>query len=223
MKRFEESKKKKKHKIVRKVDHEWTRENGPFEGVCGQLLSCVQLSASPWTVAHQSTLSMGFPRQEYWMDCHSLLHRIFATQGLNMDFLHGLYHWTTWEAHSFRCGEGKEENVTIFLVYPNKYVKEREEQGNEGYLQGNNDWMTMGFQDGQWVRRSHESGEGWWNTSRSMNLRSWWELKCWWRWGIGKMVVRVRELKLDDGSNFCSQRRTRVCCTSGIQTKSLFP
>ena len=27
---------------------------------------CVQLFATPWTVAHQAPLSMGFPRQEYW-------------------------------------------------------------------------------------------------------------------------------------------------------------
>ena len=26
----------------------------------------VQLFATPWTVAHQAPLSMGFPRQEYW-------------------------------------------------------------------------------------------------------------------------------------------------------------
>ena len=30
------------------------------------LLSCVQLFATLWTVAHQTPLSMGFPRQEYW-------------------------------------------------------------------------------------------------------------------------------------------------------------
>ena len=29
-------------------------------------LSCVQLFATPWTVAHQASLSMGFSRQEYW-------------------------------------------------------------------------------------------------------------------------------------------------------------
>ena len=29
-------------------------------------LSCVQLFATPWTVAHQAFLSMGFSRQEYW-------------------------------------------------------------------------------------------------------------------------------------------------------------
>ena len=30
-----------------------------------QLLSRVQLFATPWTVAHQAPLSMGFSRQEY--------------------------------------------------------------------------------------------------------------------------------------------------------------
>ena len=29
------------------------------------VLSCVQLFETPWTVAHQAPLSMGFPRQ-YW-------------------------------------------------------------------------------------------------------------------------------------------------------------
>ena len=29
-------------------------------------LSRVQLFAAPWTVARQTPLSMGFPRQEYW-------------------------------------------------------------------------------------------------------------------------------------------------------------
>ena len=31
-----------------------------------QLLSCVQLFAIPWIVAHQAPLTMGFSRQEYW-------------------------------------------------------------------------------------------------------------------------------------------------------------
>ena len=33
--------------------------------VHAQLLSCVPLVATPWTVAHQAPLSMGFSRQEY--------------------------------------------------------------------------------------------------------------------------------------------------------------
>ena len=31
-----------------------------------QSLSRVQTLATPWTVAHQVPLSMGFPRQDYW-------------------------------------------------------------------------------------------------------------------------------------------------------------
>ena len=31
-----------------------------------QLLSQVQLFVTPWTVACQAPLSMGFPKQEYW-------------------------------------------------------------------------------------------------------------------------------------------------------------
>ena len=29
-------------------------------------LSCVRLFATPWTVAYQASLSMGFSRKEYW-------------------------------------------------------------------------------------------------------------------------------------------------------------
>ena len=36
-----------------------------FQGVC-ELLSRVRLFVTPWTVAHQAPLSMGFSRQEYW-------------------------------------------------------------------------------------------------------------------------------------------------------------
>ena len=34
--------------------------------VCVRVLSIVQLFATPWTVAHQAPLSMGFSRQEHW-------------------------------------------------------------------------------------------------------------------------------------------------------------
>ena len=34
--------------------------------VCVCVLTHIQLFASPWTVAHQTPLSMGFSRQEYW-------------------------------------------------------------------------------------------------------------------------------------------------------------
>ena len=34
--------------------------------LCAQSLSCVWLFATPWAVARQAPLSMGFSRQEYW-------------------------------------------------------------------------------------------------------------------------------------------------------------
>ena len=39
-----------------------------FHHVCvrAQSLSRVQFFATPWTVAHQASLSVGFPRQESW-------------------------------------------------------------------------------------------------------------------------------------------------------------
>ena len=32
------------------------------------ILSCVQFFATPWTEAHQTSLSMEFSRQEYWSE-----------------------------------------------------------------------------------------------------------------------------------------------------------
>ena len=43
---------------------------------------------TPWTEARQAPLSMGLPRQEYWISCHFLLQGIFTTQGLNPGLLH---------------------------------------------------------------------------------------------------------------------------------------
>ena len=37
------------------------------------VLHHVQLFATPWTIAHQPPLSMGFPRQETGAGCHFLL------------------------------------------------------------------------------------------------------------------------------------------------------
>ena len=40
--------------------------------LCVCVFNCVQLFASPWIVAHQASVSMGFPRQEYWSRLPSL-------------------------------------------------------------------------------------------------------------------------------------------------------
>ena len=34
--------------------------------MCARTLGYVRLSVTPWTTAHQASLSMGFSRQEYW-------------------------------------------------------------------------------------------------------------------------------------------------------------
>ena len=55
---------------------------------CSVASVCVQLFSTPWTVARQAPLSMGFSRQEYWVGCHALLQGIFLTQESNLCLLH---------------------------------------------------------------------------------------------------------------------------------------
>ena len=51
-------------------------------------LSCVRLFATPWTVAYQAPLCMGFSSTRTRVGCHFLLQEIFPTQGLNLGLLH---------------------------------------------------------------------------------------------------------------------------------------
>ena len=60
--------------------------------LCAQLLSCVRLFVTPWTVALQAPLSMNFPGKNTGVGCHFLLQGIFLTQGLNPCLL-CLLHW----------------------------------------------------------------------------------------------------------------------------------
>ena len=58
------------------------------------MLSCVCLFATPWIIAHQAPLFMGFSKQEYWVGCHALLQGIFPTKKLNpclLWLLHGTW------------------------------------------------------------------------------------------------------------------------------------
>ena len=52
------------------------------------VLSCVQLFATLWTIAHQPPLSMGFSQQEDWNDGPFLLQEIFQTQESDLHLLH---------------------------------------------------------------------------------------------------------------------------------------
>ena len=51
--------------------------------VCAQSLNHVWLFVTPWSVAHQASLSMRFSKQEYRVSCHFLLQGIFPSQGAN--------------------------------------------------------------------------------------------------------------------------------------------
>ena len=67
------------------------------------VLSHVWLFVTPWTVAHQASLFMGFPRQDYWSGLPFPSPEDLPNQGSNPCLLHCrkiLYHWATWEAAS---------------------------------------------------------------------------------------------------------------------------
>ena len=45
------------------------------------------LQPTPWAVARQAPLTVGFSRQEYWSGLHALLQGIFLTQGLSLHLM----------------------------------------------------------------------------------------------------------------------------------------
>ena len=60
--------------------------------LCVLSRSVVSNSATPWTVACQAPLSMGFPGKNTGVGCHFLLQGIFPTQESNLH-LPWLLHW----------------------------------------------------------------------------------------------------------------------------------
>ena len=70
---------------------------------CAQSLSPVQFFMTPWTVAHQVPLSMGFLRKNIGVGCHFLLQGIFPTRDRICVSCIGrriLYRWATREVKS---------------------------------------------------------------------------------------------------------------------------
>ena len=74
--------------------------------VCMQLLIYVRLFVTPWGIAYQAPLSMGFSRQEYWSVLPCLPPWDLPTQESNPSLLcllplaGGFFtHWAIWEAH----------------------------------------------------------------------------------------------------------------------------
>ena len=78
--------------------------------VHAQLLSCVWLFVTPFTVAWQAPLSMGFSRQEYWSRLPFSSPGDLSDPGIEPKSLASpalagwiLYHYITWEAISYLC------------------------------------------------------------------------------------------------------------------------
>ena len=73
-----------------------------------KLLSCVQLFATPWTVAHQAPPSMNFLGKSTRVGCHVLLQVIFLGQGL-LYCRQRLYHLTH---------QGSLSDITTYSKWP---------------------------------------------------------------------------------------------------------
>ena len=81
--------------------------------MCAQSFSHISLFVTPWTVAHQTPLSMEFSRQEYWSGLLFLLQGIFLTQGLNPRPLNLLH----WQKDYFTEPPGKPTGDIINIVF----------------------------------------------------------------------------------------------------------
>ena len=117
----------------------------------------VQLFATPWTVAHQVPLSMGFFRQEYWSGLPLSSPRNLLTQGLNLGLLHCrqtffffLIIWATREFHWRR----KWQTISVFLPWePMNSMKRQKE-------------TTLKAELPRLVGALYATGEEWRNSSR---------------------------------------------------------
>ena len=67
-----------------------------YPAVCVHVVSRVRLFATPWTVAYQAPLSMGFSRQEYWTGLPFPSPGDVPDPGIKPESLHLLY----WQVNS---------------------------------------------------------------------------------------------------------------------------
>ena len=98
----------------------------------GKVAPSLQLFLTPWIVAHQAPLSMGFSRQEYWSGLPFLSPGIFLTQGPNpylSPALTGRFFTTsaTWKAgDNFQwLLKSLYGHVISVVILGNKYIFQR--------------------------------------------------------------------------------------------------
>ena len=78
------------------------------------LFSCpiMSNSATPWTIAHQAPLSMGFPRQSIGVGCHFLLDGIFPIQESSLG--------RVWSVHGVAKSQTKLSNWVCIIHHDNR-------------------------------------------------------------------------------------------------------
>ena len=86
----------------------------------------VRLFATPWTVAHQAPLSVGFSRQEYWsgLPCIPPSPGDLPTQGSNLHLLCLLH----WQVGSLPLGPPRKSSVqqsTVILQDPSVFFTDQ--------------------------------------------------------------------------------------------------
>ena len=85
---------------------------------CFSCFSHVQLFLTLWPIARQTLLSMGFSRQDYWVDCHVPLQGIFLTQRSNWSLLCFLH----WKAGSLPLAlPGKPQILILSLILSKQF------------------------------------------------------------------------------------------------------
>ena len=93
---------------------------GKESGLCvpDQSLRRVRFFVTPWTVAHETPLSMGYSSKNTGVGCHFLLQGIFPTQGSNLTLLH-LPHW---QADSLRLNHSGSVWIKLFKLSNSKPI-----------------------------------------------------------------------------------------------------
>ena len=66
----------------------WAQSIQDSSMLCGLVAKSCLILVTPWTVAHQVPLVIGFSGKNTGVGCHFLLQGIFLTQGSNPGLLH---------------------------------------------------------------------------------------------------------------------------------------
>ena len=111
--------------------------------------SCVWLSDTLWTVAHQAPLCMGFSRQEYWSGMPFPPQGIFPTQRTNLYLLY-LLHWQadSFTTESFRKSFYLQTHTQFFFIVLKINVLFEFKAVSSGRLKTK--WRVCGWRQGGW-------------------------------------------------------------------------